>query len=277
MLKVELHTHTSDDPVDYIPHTATDLIDHAAKLGYQAVAITLHERQLDVAPFRTYAAERGIVLIPGVERTIEGRHVLLLNFRRGAEDVRTFEDLAKLRSRQRGLVVAPHPYFPARSCLRADLDRHPALFDAVERNAMFTSTLDFNARAERWAARHGKPVVGNCDVHRLRQLGPTYSLVDAEPDPESICASIAAGRVSVESRPLTWLQAAATMTSLVWGDSVLRVARRLHEDQRGSDRLGQPDLVSERAEVESFSYASRDRDASASPRYATVRHDPDLT
>jgi|GraSoiStandDraft_51_1057287.scaffolds.fasta_scaffold159231_2 predicted metal-dependent phosphoesterase TrpH len=277
MLKVELHTHTSDDPVDYIPHTVADLVDHAAKLGYQAVAITLHERQLDVTPFRSYAAERGIVLIPGLERSIEGRHVLLLNFRRGAEDVQTFEDLARLRRRERGLVVAPHPYFPARSCLGAQLDRHAAMFDAVERNAMFTSTLDFNARAERWAARQGKPVVGNCDVHRLRQLGPTYSLVDAEPDPEAICASIAAGRVTVESTPLTWFEAAATMTSLMWGESILRVARRLHEDQRRSDRLRQPDLVAERAEVESFSYSASDRHSSASPRYAAIRHDPDLT
>jgi predicted metal-dependent phosphoesterase TrpH len=277
MLKVELHTHTSDDPVDYIPHTVADLVDHAAKLGYQAVAITLHERQLDVTPFRSYAAERGIVLIPGLERSIEGRHVLLLNFRRGAEDVQTFEDLARLRRRERGLVVAPHPFFPARSCLGAQLDRHAAMFDAVERNAMFTSTLDFNARAERWAARHGKPVVGNCDVHRLRQLGPTYSLVDAEPDPEAICASIAAGRVTVESTPLTWFEAAATMTSLMWGESILRVARRLHEDQRRSDRLRQPDLVAERAEVESFSYSASDRHSSASPRYAAIRHDPDLT
>src|SRR4051812_18442072 len=118
MLKVELHTHTADDPVDRIPHTLTDLVDRAATFGYQALAITLHERQIDVAPFRSYAAERGIVLIPGIERTIEGRHVLLLNFRNGTEAVGSFEDLTRLKQREPGLVVAPHPYFPARTCLR---------------------------------------------------------------------------------------------------------------------------------------------------------------
>src|SRR5213083_2065944 len=117
MLKVELHAHTADDPVDRIPHTAGELIDRAAELGYGALAITLHEHQLDVAPLVPYAAERGVTLIPGVERTIEGRHVLLLNFRRGAEDVRTFEDLARLKSRQPGLVVAPHAFFPSSVCL----------------------------------------------------------------------------------------------------------------------------------------------------------------
>ena len=72
MLKVELHAHTADDPVDRIPHTAGELIDRAAELGYGALAITLHERQLDVTPLVPYAAERGVTLIPGVERTIEG-------------------------------------------------------------------------------------------------------------------------------------------------------------------------------------------------------------
>src|SRR5687768_2788769 len=80
MLKVELHTHTSDDPADPIPHSAIELIDRAADLGYDALAITLHDKQFDVCSLAAYAAGRGLVLIPGVEKTIEGRHVLLLNF-----------------------------------------------------------------------------------------------------------------------------------------------------------------------------------------------------
>jgi predicted metal-dependent phosphoesterase TrpH len=220
MLKVELHTHTADDPVDRIPHTLTQLIDRAAALGYHALAVTLHERQLDVRPFASYAADRGIVLIPGMERSIEGCHTLLLNFRSGAQDVRSFDDLARLKQQQPGLVVAPHPFFPGPTCLGHRLDRHTSLFDAVERNAMFTASVDFNRRAERWAADHGKPVVGNCDVHRLRQLGTTYSIVDAEPDPDSICAAIAAGRVRVESRPLTWFEVAGVLGSMFMSDVV---------------------------------------------------------
>ena len=42
------------------------------------------------------------MLIPGVERTIEGRHVLLLNFNSGVEHVRSFADLAALKRRARG-------------------------------------------------------------------------------------------------------------------------------------------------------------------------------
>lgn len=229
MLKVELHAHTADDPVDRIPHTTFELIDRAVELGYDALAITLHERQLDLGRFSPYAAERGLVLIPGVERTIEGKHVLLLNFATGAADVRTFADLAQLKSRRPGLVIAPHPYFPTSVCLRGDLDRHAGLFDAVERNAMFTRTVDFNRRAERWAGRHGKPVVGNCDVHRLQQLGSTYSLVDAAPDADAICEAVSAGRVHVESRPLAWTDVARILSAMTFGGG------RTESHQRGFD------------------------------------------
>ena len=82
---------------------------------------------------------------------------------------------------------------------------------------MFTRSVDFNRRAERWAARYGKPVVGNCDVHRLWQLGTTYSLVDAMPDPDAICEAIAAGRVLVEGRPLAWTEAARVMAFMLLG------------------------------------------------------------
>jgi len=214
MLKVELHAHTADDPVDRIPHTSVELIDRAAALGYGALAITLHERQLDLRRLAPYAAERGIILIPGVERTVQGRHVLLLNFTDGAAQVRTFDELALLKQRQRGLVVAPHPFFPAASCLWGLLDRHRDLFDAVEYNAMFTSSVNFNRAAERWAVRHGKPLVGNGDVHRLHQLGTTYSLVDAIPDANAICAAIADGRVQVERTSLSWGAATRTLCQM---------------------------------------------------------------
>ncbi len=214
MLKVELHTHTEDDPVDKVPHSTRDLIDRAISLGYDALAITLHNRQLDLQPWISYAAARGLVLIPGVEATVAGKHVLLLNFERDAEDVRTFEQLALLKQHSSGLVIAPHPYFPAPTSLWGYLERHAHLFDAVERNAMFTTRVDFNLRAERWAHANGKPVVGNGDVHRLRQLGTTYTLVDAERSADAICAAIAAGRVRVVSEPLPWTTVVGVLCSL---------------------------------------------------------------
>ncbi|HEY7189029.1 MAG TPA: PHP-associated domain-containing protein [Vicinamibacterales bacterium] len=215
MLKVELHAHSSDDPQDAIPHTTAQLIDRAARLGYQALALTLHDRQLDLRSYGSYAADRGVTLIPGVERTIRGKHVLLLNFRRGAEDVTNFDELAALKAREPGLVIAPHPFFPGPSCLQGLMHRYADLFDGVEFNGMFTERINFNEAAVRWAKTHQKPIVGNGDIHRLRQLDTTYSFVNAEPDPDSICEAVRDNRVAIVARPHTFLTAAGVIAELM--------------------------------------------------------------
>jgi predicted metal-dependent phosphoesterase TrpH len=224
-LKVDLHTHTSDDPADAVPHSAQDLIDRASALGYDALAITLHDKRLDPRPLAAYAAERGIVLIPGIERTIDGRHVLLLNFSARAEEVNSFEEIAALKGEEGGIVVAPHPFFPLANCLGDVVDQHAELFDAVEINAMYVRGLDFNRKAIAWAAAHRKPLVGNGDVHRLTQLGSTYSLVDAAPTADAICTAIAAGRVHVRSVPMSWRRTLLTFADIV-AAAVLTFVRR---------------------------------------------------
>ena len=70
-------------------------------------------------------------------------------------------------------------------------------------------------------ARHGKPVVGNGDVHRLRQLGTTFSRIDAEAHPDAICQAIREGRVQVDATPLSWLAAAGLIAELT-ADSFAR-------------------------------------------------------
>ena len=215
MLKVDLHVHTGDDPVDAIPYTTDLLIDRAADLGYHALAITLHNRQLDLRPWGAHARERGITLIPGVERTICGKHVLLLNFPDEAERVTTLEEVEAMKRRWPGLVIAPHPFYPAPTCLGRTLEQHAAVFDAIEYNSFYTRRMNwFNAAACRCAARHGKPVVANGDVHRLEQLGITYSLVDAEPDAHAICAAIRAGLVERRTEPISAWAAALHLADI---------------------------------------------------------------
>jgi hypothetical protein len=211
-IKVELHAHTADDPEDRIDHTAPELIEHAARLGYGALAITLHDRYTSDPALAHFASARGLTLLPAVERTIEGRHVLLVNFPAESGQVAGFESLRALkRAWPSGLVIAPHPFFPMGHSLGpALLNEHADLWDAVEVNAFHVPGIDFNRRARRWASARGLPLVGNCDVHQLEQLGTTFSLVDVqgEATPDAICAAIRAGRVSVQTRPLSYLMAA---------------------------------------------------------------------
>ena len=169
------------------------------------------------------------MLLAGVERTIGHSHVLLVNFPAACADVRTLDDVAALkRAHPRGLVVAPHALFPTQSAMGLSvLERYADMFDAVEVNAMFTRRLDFNRRVVAWARVHGKPLVGNGDIHLLAQLGTTFSLVDATPDPDAICDAIRASRVEVRSRPLPMLRAASHFIRMAIVGLVGRAGRLL--------------------------------------------------
>ena len=190
------------------------LLEDAAAKGFQTVSITCHEILVYDEYLAEYAGQLGIVLIPGIEANVDGRHVLILNPDREQAAATTFGDLRRLGKRD-AVIIAPHPYYPIGPSLREKLSQYGHMFDAVEYNAMFTRMLNFNRRAVRWARAHGKPMVGNGDVHRLRQLGTTYSLVDAEPTPDAICAAIREGRVRVEAEPLSMAAASTIMSQLL--------------------------------------------------------------
>jgi predicted metal-dependent phosphoesterase TrpH len=218
-MKIELHAHTAEDPTDWIPHTARELLDRAAALEYGALAITLHDRWADPSPHTQYAQERGITLLAGIERTIGGVHVLLVNAPRDAERIRTFDDVAVLKRSSDVLVVAPHPFYPIPSAFGASIDRHADLVDAVEVNSMYTRLIDFNRRAVAWARARGKPLVGNTDLHRLSQLGTTWSEVDLPRGATAgdIVGAIRAGRVRVETSPLSLVDAGWTFARMTAG------------------------------------------------------------
>jgi predicted metal-dependent phosphoesterase TrpH len=201
VLKVDLHLHTAEDPEDEIVHDAQTLVERARDLGFDALAITLHNRQLADARLFDYAEDLGVTLIPGIERSIEGRHVLLINFPPGAESVRSFAELAVLKARTNGIVIAPHPFFPHPTSLLEHMAAHADVFDAVEWSYFWTRGINFNAKAARWAASHGKPLVGNSDLHDMRQFGRTCSLVFGERSADGVCHAIREGRVSVQTTP----------------------------------------------------------------------------
>jgi predicted metal-dependent phosphoesterase TrpH len=209
MLKVDLHAHTVHDRADRIRHGTRDLVEHAISLGYHALALTLHDIQRDNTADAAWARERGFVLISGIERTIEGVHVLLINFPADlALAVRRFADVPALKAAwPHGLVVVPHAFYPVGSAMRDRLDQHASWVDAIEVNSLYTRQLDFNRRAVTWANAHGKPLVGNTDLHHLQQMGTTFSLVDAAPDANAICDAIRSGCVEVRTTPVSPLRA----------------------------------------------------------------------
>ncbi len=204
LLKVELHAHASEDLRDrHITYSSTQLIDYLITQGYDALALTLHEYQYFPEALQRYAAERDFLLIPGVEANIEGRHTLLYNFDFDPYTLRTFQDIRRQKTNE-CLVIAPHPYYPGKSCLHSLLERNVDVFDAIEYCHFYFQGFNwFNDRAEQSAQRFNLPMVGTADVHTLCQVGWTYTLVEsAEKSVAGIIDAVKKGRVQIVTQPL---------------------------------------------------------------------------
>ncbi len=199
-LKIDFHIHSKEDPHDFLRNDAYKIIDIMAARGFDAIAITNHNRFTWSERLRDYAKERGVILIRGVERTIKRRHVLLINFPGEISDYRTLNDVEGAK-REDNLVIAAHPYFPMPTASGILLDSRPEVFDAVEYCHYYVKNLNFNNWAVSRAFEMGKPLIGNSDAHVTRQIGRTYSIVKAEKNPEAIIRAIKEGRVKVVSRP----------------------------------------------------------------------------
>jgi predicted metal-dependent phosphoesterase TrpH len=202
-LKVDFHTHTRDDPQDYIDFSSEDIIDRAAAGGFDALAITNHDAITFNPRLEDYAAGRGILLIPGVELTLSNKHVVVINPEsRKVEALKSLDDLAALRNSET-LVIAPHPYYPGSRCLRSKLGPYLDSFDAVEFSFFYNHFINPNKRAVETAQNSGKPLVGSSDCHNIWQVGYTYSLVEAEKNVSSIIAAVKKGCVEVVTTPLS--------------------------------------------------------------------------
>ena len=216
--KAELHAHCSADPSDYrmCNYTAEQLIAEAGRLGYEILAITCHDLDVWSLELSVYAESLGITLVPGMEVTAEGRfHVLAYNFRTGSENLNSIQ---KMRSRKKAetLLIAPHSFYPARTCLRRILGPNIDLFDALEISGFHTRFLDFNGGAKRMAGKHQKPLVGNADVHRLWQLDRTWTWIYSEPGVLPVLEAVKRGNVYVKSSPLSAAEAASWWGRALW-------------------------------------------------------------
>jgi predicted metal-dependent phosphoesterase TrpH len=108
-LKVDLHVHTSADPVDNLPLDAVATVELAAVHGYDAIALTHHDAYFEMSDEVRAASERtGVLVIPGIEASLDdGAHVLVVNCGRELEGVSSLDELAAVRRPEQLIVPAP--------------------------------------------------------------------------------------------------------------------------------------------------------------------------
>lgn len=209
-LKASLHLHTSEDKKDghIINYNIYNLIDEAAKHGFNVLGFTPHNKFVFKEEFADYAKKKGLLLIPGVERSL-GRffhgHVIILNCDRTIEKVKTLKQLLKYKSEHPGIFIfAPHPTYNRFISIGArKLKKYIHLFDAIEYSYAYAKKLNFhNKKAKAIADSFQKPVIATADVHVLKKLNTDFALIEAEEfTSESIFEAIKYGQFENVTAP----------------------------------------------------------------------------
>lgn len=226
-LKADLHTHTADDPYDDVEYSSEMLIDRAAELNIEVLAIACHRKLVMHPRLLEYARRRGILLVPAVELLVEGKHVVALNPDASQAVATTFEQLRAL-GRRGAAFLAPHPFYLENSCLGKRLVEHIDLFDAIEYCTLYSHGVNPNRRAVRIARRHGLPMLGTSDVHSWPYVDNTYSWLEVEEKSvEGVVDAIRCGRVTVATRPQGFKQNVRMLRSFV--HEKLRILAGLRE------------------------------------------------
>ena len=211
LARADLHIHTAEDKIDtFIDYSAKDVIDLAQKKGYSILSVTLHDNFFFDKKITKYARKKGILLIPGIEATIDKKHVLIYNLKNKSDIPKTFKELRTLKNKRKDiLVIAPHPFYPnTKICATALQNKYYEnrdLFDAIEIQAFYTRIINFNRKAKKVAKNHKKLLIGNSDLHFISQFGRNATLiyVSGTLNIKNVFKAIKRGKTSVETKPMS--------------------------------------------------------------------------
>ncbi|MFB6123848.1 MAG: PHP domain-containing protein [Haloferacaceae archaeon] len=204
MLSVELHTHSSlshdgRDPVDM-------LLEQAAAVGLDAIAVTDHDEIAASLEAVDLAPDYGLVGIPGMEVTCAAGHVLALGVREAVPAGLSFGETLDRIHGQDGVAVVPHPFQSSRHGVAARISRDElAEADAIEVYNSRLLTGLANRKAERFAVERGLPMTAGSDAHISEMVGQAVTEVDAdERSADGILDAILDGRTSVVGTRTPW-------------------------------------------------------------------------
>jgi hypothetical protein len=193
ILKIDLHVHSV-----YSPDSSNGFgeINRCCRLlGIDGYAVCDHDTVSGLGRALEEAEE--MVVVPGLEVTARGAHVLCLQPAGGVPPTRSIRETVDLIHRQGGTAVIAHPYGVPRSWVNIREAEHAGL-DAVEVANSAQWPYGVICRWNRGlAGRLGLPMTGGSDSHTPATVGRCYTVVDSETrDAEGVVRAIRLGRTS---------------------------------------------------------------------------------
>ena len=193
---MHIHTHYSYDSTI----TPKELVTFAKKRGLDAVAVTDHDTVEGALKMSMY---EGFLVIPGIEVTSKGGHVLGLDVHERIQPMLDVHTTIQKIHEAGGIAIAAHPTALYRGKLRNRITRE---FDAVEVINASSIPFSFSNRINRKLAEEfNLPQTGGSDAHYAPEIGMAYCKVEASPEKEEIVAAIKSGRIAACGRAIPWL------------------------------------------------------------------------
>jgi predicted metal-dependent phosphoesterase TrpH len=194
-VKADLHVHTTYSSDSVI--TPREAVFYARKRGLTAVAVTDHN-QVDGA--RKIAKETDFLIIPGTEVSSLGGHIVGLNVQEAIPKGLSADETVDRIHQAGGVAIACHPFALFKGSVGKYVNEK---FDAVEtKNASSFPFKSAAKKAELLANRFGLPKVAGTDAHIGQAIGCAYTVIEAEPNIESILKAIVDGRCEPFGGPI---------------------------------------------------------------------------
>ena len=172
---MHIHTEASVDG----KCSVINVINQAKKRGFDAIAITDHDTTAGAKKALTLK-NQGILIIPGIEVSTKGGHVLILGTTKEYESGKSAAETIHEAKDDGCLVIIPHPYHIFRHAVGLHEKEALLLADALE---AYNSRYYFSTSNEvvvKKSKKLNKPITAGSDAHECKFVGNGINLIDAE-------------------------------------------------------------------------------------------------
>jgi len=204
-MKIDLHVHTcySHDGCT----TLKEVVAWSRKRGLDGVAVTDHDTLAAALQLTKY---HEIIVVPGVEVSTSGGHILALNVTEPIPPKLNPSETVRRIHEAGGIAVVAHPAAVYKTIWGVERGwwfrgASASNLDAVEvvNSASFPFSLS-TYLSRKLAARLNLPQTAGSDSHLPQTIGMAYTLVDADPEVEEIVLAIKEGSATPRGRATPW-------------------------------------------------------------------------
>lgn len=193
MLRIDLHTHSTDSPDGGISRLQYQRALHSGMLD--VVAVTDHN---SIYFAKLLQKEFGNRVIVGEEIMTTGGEIIGLYLEEAVPKGLSPLDTVQRIKQQEGLVYIPHPFETVRSGISMqDLDAIASYVDILE---IYNGRAVFQNKSKQavvWARMHRVAGAASSDAHGYRGLGKAYSVIAHEPTKDTLLSLLGSGSPNI--------------------------------------------------------------------------------